>query len=118
MEAQKLADASDIEKAANKVIGVWNGDKKPHGKTDKEGVDHMKKRGIEKDRMYLEILKARDEQSDIWALYEYNGNRGFIGKIDVSPDIEVSQDKASGGKKNRSSLYEGLGKAPTDKKQS
>lgn len=29
MEPQRLADASDIEKAANLVVGLWNGDKRP-----------------------------------------------------------------------------------------
>ena len=78
MEAQGLADASDIEKAANKVIGVWNGDKQP--KTQVKDDSFMKERGIKEGTMYLEVLKARDERSGDYAVYEYNGNRGHIGE--------------------------------------
>lgn len=83
MEAQGLADASDIEKAANKVIGVWNGDKQP--KTQVKDDSFMRERGIKEGTMYLEVLKARDERSGDYAIYEYNGNRGHIGeRIEVA----------------------------------
>ncbi len=83
MEAQGLADASDIEKAANKVIGVWNGDKQP--KTQGKDDSFMRERGIKEGTMYLEVLKARDERSGDYAVYEYNGNRGHIGeRIEVA----------------------------------
>ena len=62
MESQGLADASDIEKAANKVIGLWNGDKQPKLE-NKEAKAFMTARGIKEGTMYLEVLKARDERS-------------------------------------------------------
>lgn len=78
MEPQRIADASDIEKAANKVIGLWNGDKKPGN--DREAEKDIKNKGITAGTMYLEVLKARDEKSEISGLYPWNGNRGVIGK--------------------------------------
>ncbi|NBK23246.1 MAG: hypothetical protein EOM68_14595 [Spirochaetia bacterium] len=89
MESQGLADASDIEKAANKVIGVWNGDKQPKMKNG-EADAFMKGRGIKEGTMYLEVLKARDERSGDYATYEYNGNRGFIGKS-LKPEQRTQQ---------------------------
>jgi len=70
MESQKIADASDIEKAANKVLGLWNGDKKPLIE-DTFAVNDG--------QMYLKILKSRDGKSDIDAKFPWDGNRGVIG---------------------------------------
>jgi hypothetical protein len=80
MELQRIADASDIEKAANKVVGLWNGSKKPG--TDKEAAKDLKEKRIEENRVYLEVLKARDERSGVSGLYAYNGN---VGRIDKKP---------------------------------
>jgi hypothetical protein len=93
MEAQGLADASDIEKAANKVIGVWNGDKQP--KTQDKNNAFMSPRGIKEGTMYLEVLKARDERSGDYAVYEYNGNRGHVGER-----VEVTVQPVDGVKGN------------------
>lgn len=93
MEAQGLADASDIEKAANKVIGVWNGDKQP--KTQDKNNAFMSERGIKEGTMYLEVLKARDERSGDYAVYEYNGNRGHVGER-----VEVTVQPVDGVKGN------------------
>ena len=80
MESQGLAEASDIEKAANKIIGLWNGDKQPKLE-NKEAKTFMANKGIAPETMYLEVLKARDERSGDWGTYDYNGNRGVIGKV-------------------------------------
>ena len=74
MEPQRLADASDIEKAANLVVGLWNGDKRP----GKEGEKDVKKRNIVPGTMYLEVLKSRDGKSNVSALYPWDGNRGVV----------------------------------------
>lgn len=92
MESQGLADASDIEKAANKVIGLWNGDKQPKLE-NKEAKAFMTARGIKEGTMYLEVLKARDERSGDHATYEYDGNRGFIGK---EPQTQQEQPDIAG----------------------
>lgn len=92
MESQGLADASDIEKAANKVIGLWNGDKQPKLE-NKEAKTFMTARGIKEGTMYLEVLKARDERSGDHATYEYDGNRGFIGK---EPQTQQEQPDIAG----------------------
>lgn len=65
---QKLADASDIEKSANKVIGLWNGNK-----TDEEGLV------VKPNCMYIKVLKARDEKSGIYDWLPWDGNTGVIG---------------------------------------
>lgn len=88
MDPQYLSDASDIEKAANKVIGLWNGDKQPKLQ-DKKSEKFMTTRGIKEGTMYLEVLKARDEVSGEWDSYEYNGNRGTI---EVHPNPKNQQD--------------------------
>lgn len=92
MDPQYLADASDIEKAANKIIGLWNGDKQPKLQ-DKKSKDFMADRGIVEGTMYLEVLKARDEISGEWDSYEYNGNRGTIG---VHPHPKYKKEKPAG----------------------
>ena len=86
MEPQRIADASDIEKAANKVIGLWNGDKKPGN--DKEAEKDLKPKGITKGTVYIEVLKARDEKSDISGVYPWNGNRGVIGRDPTKHPIQ------------------------------
>jgi hypothetical protein len=53
----------------------------------------MKGRGINEGTMYLEVLKARDERSGDYATYEYNGNRGFIGKAIPKQQISAEQPK-------------------------
>ena len=86
MEPQRIADASDIEKAANKVIGLWNGDKKPGN--DKEAEKDLKPKGITKGTVYIEVLKARDEKSGISGVYPWNGNRGVIGRDPTKHPIQ------------------------------
>jgi len=67
MAPQKLADASDIEKASNKILGIWNGDNKTESTLAKSG------------EMYLKVLKARDERNNIYTNLPWNGNKGVIG---------------------------------------
>ncbi len=86
MIPQRISDASDIEKASNKIIGLWNGDKKENDLFAKKG------------QMYLKILKARDEQSDISARYEWDGNKGVVKNYnfankDIEPEIDADNDE-------------------------
>jgi len=113
MESQGLADASDIEKAANKVIGLWSGDKQPKLES-KEAKKFMASRKIEKGTMYLEVLKARDERSGDWDNYEYSGNKGTIAKDPKpksnQPDIEgTGEKKKAKAAQDKTDLYDNLG---------
>lgn len=108
MEAQGLADASDIEKAANKVIGVWNGDKQPKTPAP-DAKKFMQDRAIDEGSMYLEVLKSRDERSGDHATYEYNGNRGHVGRrMEVAAQPQGNGVGNDAGKKSkRMRDYEG-----------
>ena len=100
MESQGLADASDIEKAANKVIGLWNGDKQPKIKNN-ESKAFIQARGIKQGTMYLEVLKARDERSGDWDSYDYNGNRGTISKEPRKKVVQAEkEEKTPAAEKN------------------
>lgn len=82
MMPQRIAEASDIERAANKVLGLWNGDKpavcEGHENTPKQ-------RGITAGTMLIEVLKARDERSDLSGVFAYDGNRGTIAHTGEIP---------------------------------
>ena len=100
MESQRIADASDIEKASNQVIGLWNGDKKPLIED---------KLIINDNEMYLKVLKSRDGKSDIDAKYSWDGNKGVIGFEPIGN--QSAQDKTpemfKDDKKQRANLLRG-----------
>lgn len=104
MASQSIADAADIERAANKIIGLWNGHFRPAETGDaanKAGTKHMNDKHIEENTIYLEVLKARDERAGGCGVYPYNGNTGVIGpeKGDLMLNIEQmvqSKEKKAG----------------------
>ena len=72
-----LSDASDIEKAANKVIGLWNGDKQPKLQEQRNSEKFMTTRGIKEGTMYLGSTQGQGRKYQGNGIaYEYNGNRG------------------------------------------
>lgn len=77
MSLQRIADASDIEKSANKVVAMWNGDMKVPPDSD-EPKEYTRRR-IKQGTLYIEVLKARDEKGGTSNVFPYNGNRGVIG---------------------------------------
>jgi len=74
MKVQSIADASDIEKSANKVIAIWNGNFAPRDKEGKEKPKHEEK----PDTLYVEVMKARDERSGGTGRFLFDGNIGFV----------------------------------------
>lgn len=103
MESQSIADAADIERAANKIIGLWNGHFQPaetNDKTSKAGKSHMRDKGIEPDTIYLEILKARDERAGGWGVYPFDGNLGVIGSEKGTPHIDTEALERNAGTSN------------------
>jgi hypothetical protein len=88
---QEISDASDIEKAANKIMGLWNGDKEAvyQQSGDKKDLEALGfKDGKKQWHMYVKVLKARDEESGIHSFYEWNGNRGVIEKTPAQNDTK------------------------------
>ena len=77
MANETLADAADIERAANLILGLWNGNFEFDEKDDTDRGRYSE-RGIAADTLYMEVLKARDEEPRRWATYECNLNVGII----------------------------------------
>jgi DNA primase catalytic core len=68
-----LSEAGDIERVANLIIGLWNGDKKLSGadKDIKESIDN----GYSKEgKIYATILKNREGKTGGFELFDFNGN--------------------------------------------
>jgi replicative DNA helicase len=83
MTSQRIADASDIEKAANKVLGFWNGNKHIEQSKDNErDIKKAKDLQIGKNTCYIQTLKSRTGQSETWAIFKSNMNRL---KIETAP---------------------------------
>ncbi|HPB81017.1 MAG TPA: DnaB-like helicase C-terminal domain-containing protein [Spirochaetota bacterium] len=82
MAAQRLAESSDIEKAANKIIGLWNGSKKME--KNKDEIKRIEEMGITAGTIYMEVLKARDEASGAADIFKFDGNIGTMGAIGFS----------------------------------
>ena len=68
-----LGEAGDIERIANLIIGLWNGNFPPTG-TDGEINDINKIGASQKDKIYATILKNREGRVGAYELFEFNGN--------------------------------------------
>jgi len=107
MHQTTLADASDIEKAASKIIGLWNGEKPPllGEKESSSGVAFTSAAGIkgksdgQYGTVFLKILKDRTGPSDLWATFPFDGNRLNINRKPVKFGSGTPIEKDSSGKK-------------------
>lgn len=79
-----IAEASDIERAANTVVGLWKGGAQANPEPG-EKIPGQLTDG----RLYLRVLKARDEESGTAAIYPFDGNLGTVGLIPF-PQTTVS----------------------------
>ena len=76
----KIGEAGDIERIANLLVGMWNGNFKPMG-TEGELKD-IEAKGISKQGyIWMEILKNRDGQVGLEEILSFNGNTGKISNI-------------------------------------
>lgn len=107
MATQNIADAADIERAANKVIGLWNG--------SKHRLDSEKDRQIivPPGKMFLKILKARNEESDVSGMFDFDGNIGLI-----DPLTEPSNMKKNDTREDKESVCSNAKKSKEKKKNS
>jgi len=110
MQLANIADASHIEKNANKVFGVWSGSKRQEpgeGRRGDEGV----KSWLTPNRIYLRTLKARDEAPYTWGVYEMNANTGYVNhELVPYEEITKAEEEAAKTKQAKS-------KAKSDKKE-
>jgi DNA primase catalytic core len=68
-----LGEAGDIERIANLIIGLWNGNFPVTG-TEGEINDTAKLGASQKDKIYATILKNREGKVGDYTLLEFNGN--------------------------------------------
>lgn len=68
-----LGEAGDIERVANLIIGLWNGNFPPTG-TDGEINDTAKLGASQKGKIYATILKQREGKVGDYELFDFNGN--------------------------------------------
>lgn len=102
MAPQRLAESADLERAANKVVGLWNGDKTSWIDKKRGAKSGARAMGIEPGHMYMEVLKARDEASGTASVFDYSGNRGVIGHAGSKPTPPRDDDGGAGGRRNGS----------------
>lgn len=85
MIPQRLADASDIEKAASKIIALWNGNKKAEGLATDGGKKTLagslhEAAKIGEDTVFLKVIKDRNGTTEKWATYQFTGNHLHIAR--------------------------------------
>lgn len=79
---QNIGEAGDIERAANLVLGIWNGNFKPEYETREKA--ELVKMGLNEDSLlkkgglFAEILKNRDGEAGVDGWLTFNGNTGTI----------------------------------------
>ena len=89
LRASNIGEAGDIERIANFVLGIWNGNFKPKvdkGKSDKKTRDEkdIKDLGFDENtllkpgKLYIEILKNRDGEIGKSGFLDFDGNTGKI----------------------------------------
>ena len=75
----RIAEAADIERAANKVIGLWLGDRPPILDPRRNG-NGKGRLSVKSGTILLNVLKARDERAGMSNTFAFDGNAGTIGK--------------------------------------
>lgn len=76
-----LGEAGDIERIANLIIGLWNGNFPITG-TDGEINDTAKLGASQKGKIYATILKQREGKVGDYELFDFNGNTRKISNED------------------------------------
>jgi DNA primase len=76
-----LGEAGDIERIANLIIGLWNGNFPTTG-TDGEINDTAKLGASQKGKIYATILKQREGKVGDYELFDFNGNTRKISNED------------------------------------
>ncbi len=86
-----LVEAGNIERIANLIIGLWNGNFPPIG-TDGE-INQINKIGVsQKGKIYTTILKNRDGRVGAYDLLEFNGNTRKIYNAGQRQDYGLQLD--------------------------
>lgn len=82
MHATKIAEAGDIERASNFILGFWNNNRKALNPSEAEQkVIDDKLYAKPQDSWYVEVLKNRDGQVEHFDLWDYNGNTGKVKNL-------------------------------------
>jgi len=118
MHMSKIADAADIERAASKILGLWNGnkgafvppsDKKRANDFDQAAGIRAEEEGSLDGTVFLKVLKDRTGASEAWATYGFSGNRLTIdrtperfGRSGPFPDKAKKSPEAGEQKANQS----------------
>lgn len=97
---QRTADAADLERAANKILFVWNtsfvNGREKNKDIEKWETDHSTKLGQE-GRMFVKLTKNRGGVVGTEAVLAYNGNTGVVSsnkpKEEALPYPEIKQDE-------------------------
>lgn len=83
MHSQRIAEAADLERIANKIVFIWNShfsaQKSKDSKSELEEFEQRTGVTIGKDgKIYAKLTKNRGGRVNIEAVLEYNGNTGVI----------------------------------------
>ena len=83
MHSQKIAEAADLERIANKILFIWNSNfAAQKSKDSKSEIETFETRtGIklgEGGKIYAKLTKNRGGVVNLEAVLEYNGNTGVI----------------------------------------
>lgn len=111
MDAQNIAEASNIEHSANTIVMLWNSNTAPregsrYYETKRQGSDSIKVESEDAKKIgrgftpgipgkiYAKLTKNRDGERNIDAVFDYHGNSGKITQPDYTPpkDGERSGD--------------------------
>ena len=95
MHSQKIAEAADLERIANKILFIWNSNfTAQKSKDSKSEIEAFENRTRIKlgcgGRIYAKLTKNRGGVVNMEAVLRYNGNTGVI-----KPNCNEEQDKDS-----------------------
>lgn len=95
MHSQKIAEAADLERIANKILFIWNSNfTAQKSKDSKSEIEAFENRTHIKlgcgGRIYAKLTKNRGGVVNMEAVLRYNGNTGVI-----KPNCNEEQDKDS-----------------------
>ena len=95
MHSQKIAEAADLERIANKILFIWNSNfAAQKSKDSKSEIEAFEKRTRIKlgcgGRIYAKLTKNRGGVVNLEAVLRYNGNTGVI-----KPNCNEEQDEDS-----------------------
>lgn len=105
MDNNQMAESSDIEKAANTIICLWNSLFKPTtygdkgvGKEEKEELETLKAKGFvfgEGGKIFAKLTKRRGDRGvGMYSIFDYRGHSGKIAE-NYSPEAERLQGSLS-----------------------